>query len=306
MSLPRLAASLAAFLAVTAVPFYAQSSSFAGPAGYNAQLYSFAGPAGYNGHVLEGGEPRTCTVCHSSFALNSGTGSVSITAPSTVLPGQTVPITITVDNTTPPAPGGTSRQGFQVAVRDHAEPLPEGGGNFVGTITITDAVNTGDAMGGEGNYVGHTQTGTSQSSWTFDWTAPSDDGIQATVYAVGNAANGGDFSEGDYIYSARASIQVTTVDGEAAPTAPSFVLTAPSPNPVSGIATARLTLAEASTVAVTIVDGRGRTVRALPAQRLSVGAHALRLPTAGLAPATYFVVVEAAGGRQTQPLVVAR
>jgi hypothetical protein len=292
MSLPRLAAGLAAFLAVTVVPFYAQS-------------YSFAAPAGYNGHVIEGGEPRTCTVCHSSFALNSGTGSVSITAPSTVLPGQTVPITITVDNTTPPAPGGTVRQGFQVSVRDHAEPLPDGG-SFVGTITVTDPVNTGDAMNGGGNYVGHTQTGTSQSSWTFDWTAPSDDGIQATVYAVGNAANGGDFSEGDYIYSARASIHVATVAGEAAPPTPSLVLTAPSPNPVSGTATARLTLAEASTVAVTIVDGRGSTVRALPAQRLSVGAHTLRLPTAGLAPATYFVVVEAAGGRQTQPLVVAR
>jgi flagellar hook assembly protein FlgD len=293
MSLPRLAVGLAAFLAVAAVPFYAQS-------------YPFGGPAGFDGHVLEGGEPRTCTVCHSSFALDSGTGSVSIAAPSAVLPGQTVPITITVVNTTPPSPGGTIRQGFQVSVRDHAEPLPGGDGNFLGTLTITDPVNTGDAIGGEGKYVGHTQTGNSQSSWTFDWTAPSEDGVAATVYAVGNAGNGGDGSEGDYVYSARATINVTTVAGEAAPAAPTLDLAAPSPNPVRGTATARLTLAEASTVAVTIVDGRGRTVRTLPTQRLGAGAHSLRLPSAGLAPGTYFVVAEAAGGRRTQPFVVAR
>ncbi len=293
MSLPRLAAGLVAFLAVAAVPFYAKS-------------YPFGGPAGFDGHVLEGGEPRTCTVCHSSSPLDSGTGSVTIDAPSAVLPGQTVPITISVDNTTAPSPGATIRQGFQASVRDHAEPLPGGDGDFVGTLAITDAVNTGDAIGGEGHYVGHTQAGTAQSSWTFDWTAPSEDGVQATVYAVGNAGNGGDGSEGDYIYSARATIHVTTVAGEDAPTAPSLALTAPSPNPVSGTATARLTLAEASTIAVTIVDGRGRTVRTLPTQRLGAGAHALRLPAAGLAPGTYFVVVEAAGGRQTQPFVVAR
>lgn len=293
MPVARLAVGFAAFLAVAAIPFYAQS-------------YPFGAPAGFDGHVLEGGEARTCTVCHSSFALNSGTGSVTISAPSAVLPGQTVPITITVDNTTPPSEGATVRQGFQVSVRDHAAPLPGGEGAFVGTLTVTDPVNTGDAIGGEGNYVGHTQAGTAQSSWTFDWTAPAEEGVTATLYAVGNAGSGGDGSEGDYIYSATATINVTTVAGEAAPAAAPFGLSAPSPNPVRGTATSRLTLAEASTVAVAIVDGRGRTVRALPTERLGAGAHTLRLPATGLAPGTYFVVVEAAGGRQTQPLVVAR
>ena len=296
----RLAAGLAAFAALAAVP-------------YLAQTYPQGAPAGFNGQNLEGGAPRTCGVsgCHSSYALNSGTGGVSIQAPATVAPGATVPITVTVVNTTPPAPGAQAVQGFLASVRDHAQPLPNGEGDFVGTTTITDAVNTRRPFG-DPRYVTHSETGTLQTTWTFDWTAP-DSPTTATVYVAGNAANGGDLpaepgnnAAGDYIYTATATITVMTVAASDAPDARALALSAPHPNPARGSASARLTLASAATVAGRIVDGRGRTVRTLTTERWGAGAHTLRLDAAGLAPGTYFVVVEADGARQTQPLVVAR
>lgn len=269
--------------------------------------YSFGAPAGFAGHVLEGDEPRTCTTCHSDFDLNSGTGSVTIDAPPVVGPGSTVPITITVVNTTPPAEGSELRQGFQATVRNHEAPVPSDQGESVGTLTITDAENTGRPLGGDEAYVTHTSTGNSQTSWTFDWTAPTANQDQtATVFVAANAANGGDGSSGDYIYTATRSIFVVTADNEPGPNDARLALSAPSPNPVRGTATLRLTLASPADVAVRVVDGRGREVRALPTERRAAGAYVLRVPTGGLAAGTYFVVVEADGARRTQPMIVAR
>lgn len=296
----RLAAGLAAFCLVASVP-------------YLAQTYPQAAPSGFNGETLEGGVPRTCATsgCHSSYTANSGTGGVSIVAPATVAPGETVPITVTVNNTTMPAAGSLTRQGFLASVRNHAQPVPGGEGDFVGTTEITDAVNTRRPFGGT-SYVTHTETGTQQSSWTFNWTAPAAP-TTATVYVAGNAANGGDLPDepgnnaaGDYIYTATATIAVMVVAADEAPDARALSLSAPHPNPARGATSARLTLASVSSVAVTVVDGRGRTVRTQPTQALAAGTHVLRLATAGLAPGTYFVVVDADGARQTQALVVAR
>ena len=299
----RLAAGLAVFCLVAAVP-------------YLALTYPQAAPSGFNGETLENGVPRTCGVsgCHSSYAVNSGTGGVAIVAPATVAPGATVPITVTVTNTTPPASGSVTRQGFLASVRSYASPISNPDTTqFVGRTSITDAVHTRRPFGEtRPYYVTHSETGTQQSSWTFNWTAPATP-MTATVYVAGNAANGGDLPDepgnnaaGDYIYTATATIAVMTVAADAAPDARALSLSAPHPNPTRGATSARLTLASASSVAVTVVDGRGRTVRTQPTQALGAGTHVLRLTTDGLAPGTYFVVVEADGARQMQPLVVAR
>ncbi len=291
-------------LRLTAVALVALFAyALAGPAPVHS--YSFGAPAGFSGHVLEGGEARTCTTCHSDFVLNSGTGSVTIIAPAVVWPGSTVPITISVVNTTPPAPDSENRQGFQATVRNHDVPVPSDQSASIGTLTITDADNTGRPPGGDEAFVTHTSTGNSQTSWTFDWTAPTE-AQTATVFVAANAANGGDGSSGDYIYTATRSIVVTTVDAEPGPNDANLDLSAPSPNPVRGTATLRLTLASPADVAVRVVDGRGREVRALPTERRAAGAYVLRVPTGGLAAGTYFVVVEADGARRTQPMVVAR
>ena len=46
---------------------------------------------GFAGHLLRSdGSPQTCAVCHNSFDLNAGTGSVSVEVAQTAAPGETV------------------------------------------------------------------------------------------------------------------------------------------------------------------------------------------------------------------------
>lgn len=267
---------------------------------------SFA-PAGFAGDVTgSDGVVQTCTACHGSFPLNSGTGRVEISAPPQVAPGETVPVTVTVVNTTPPAEGGVgTRQGFTATVRDNAS------GGFAGALALTDAAATRFAIGST-NYVSHTTAGTSRTTWTFDWTAPAEGGT-ATIYAAANAANGGDLPEspgdnaaGDYIYTATQTVTVGTTGAADGPAASRLGLGTPHPNPTSGRAVVRVKLAEAARVTVTVVDGRGRTVLRVADGPMAAGSHDVAVPAQGLAPGTYFVAVDAAGERRVRPLAVAR
>ncbi|HEX9951533.1 MAG TPA: choice-of-anchor V domain-containing protein [Rubricoccaceae bacterium] len=275
-----------------------------------AATYPSGSPGGFDGSLLEpSGIVQTCSTsgCHDSYALNSGTGSVSVSVPSAVQPGQTVPVTVTVVNTTTPAPGSATgrRQGFEIAARDAS-------GAITGTSTVTDAANTRATFGAD-RTITHTTTGTTRSSWTFNWTAPN---APATVRftAAGNAANGGDLngsggnSAGDYIYTTAQTVSVGGLAaGDAPEAAPRLALGAPHPNPVrTGVAALRLTLAEAADVRVRLVDGRGRTVRVVADERRAAGANTLLVRTDGLAPGLYFVVAEAGALRDVQPVSVAR
>ena len=275
-----------------------------------AATFPSGSPGGYDGSSMDEGMVRTCSSsgCHDSYALNSGTGSVSVDVPAAVQPGQTVPVTVTVVNTTTPAAGSATgrRQGFEVMVRDAA-------GAVSGTIAITDAANTRLSFGADAS-VTHRTAGALRSTWTYNWTAP-DQPATVTFYAAGNAANGGDIPEqsgnnasGDYIYTTRRTVNVGSVAAEGAPSAAvALALGAAHPNPVrTGAAAVRLTLAEAGEVRVRLVDGRGRTVRTVAAGRRAAGEALVVVRTDGLAPGLYFVVAEAAAARAVQPLSVVR
>ena len=274
-----------------------------------AATYPSGSPGGFDGSILEpDGRVQTCSTsgCHYSYALNSGTGSVSVSVPTAVQPGQTVPVTVTVVNTTTPAPGSATgrRQGFEIAARNAA-------GAITGTSTVTDAANTRSTFGAD-RTITHTETGTSRSSWTFNWTAPNAPAV-VRFTAAGNAANGGALDTlgnagGDYIYTTARTVNVGGVAAADAPeTAPRLALGAPHPNPVrTGVAALQLTLAEAATVHVRLVDGRGRTVRVVAEERRAAGANTLLVRTDGLAPGLYFVVAEAGARRAVQPVSVAR
>ena len=276
-----------------------------------AATYPSGSPGGFDGSSIEeGGAARTCATsgCHDSYALDSGTGSVSMDVPTDVQPGQTVPVTVTVVNTTPPAAGSATgpRQGFEVMARDAA-------GNVAGTSTITDAANTRVTFGADLS-VTHRTAGALRSTWTFDWTAP-DAPATVTFTAAGNAANGGDLPEqagnnsaGDYIYTTRRTVNVGGVAAEETPVrAVALALGAAHPNPVrTGASAVRLTLGEAGDVRVRLVDGRGRTVRTVAAGRRAAGEALVVVRTDGLAPGLYFVVAEAPSGRAVQPLSVVR
>lgn len=269
----------------------------------DAATYSSGSPGGFAGDNRDQGVVRTCTTCHATYAPNSGTGSVRIDAPSGVAPGQTVAVTVTVDNTTPPAPGATRRQGFEAIARDAR-------GAVAGRLATTDA-STRKTFGADES-VTHTVTGNTRTSWTFNWTAP-DAPAEVTFYAAGNAANGGDVgnngdnSAGDYIYTTTRTVRVgATPTADAPDAARPLTLGAPHPNPARRETTVRLSLADATPVRVRLVDGRGRTVRVAADGHLGAGERDVTVRTAGLAPGLYVVVAEAGGRHVARPVVVVR
>jgi hypothetical protein len=174
-------------------------------------------PATFTGAPLE----ANCTACHSSFTVNSGSGSVSIAGvPRNYLPGQQIPITVTVNDST------GVRFGFQMTGVDN-----EGrkAGNFVlpspspsPALPAVQLVN-GFVNGNERQYIEHTNQGITPTtlgtkSWQFTWTAPARRVGKIGFYLAGNAANGDSSSDGDQIYtSSRSSLSgsaIASFDGD--------------------------------------------------------------------------------------------
>lgn len=145
-----------------------------------------------------------CTACHTSFAPNSGIGSIVITGlPAKYTPNQTIPITVTVTD---------SRQvvyGFELTAIDSQ-------GRNAGTLLNTTGQSAqmqtvlGLVGGNMRNYIEHNSNGILPpqfdfKSWTFNWKAPATRAGRLTLYAAGNAANSDGTPIGDYIYTTSAS-----------------------------------------------------------------------------------------------------
>ena len=144
---------------------------------------------------------NTCTACHSSALPNTGPGAVTISGlPANYLPGQTIPLTVTV------ADPDAVIYGFQMVAINR-------NGENAGTIDVPTAspqplqVISGFVNGNERRYVEHTVNGVTPTvfgskSWTFNWTAPSERIGKLGFYAAGNGANSDSSTGGDNIYLA--------------------------------------------------------------------------------------------------------
>jgi hypothetical protein len=164
----------------------------------------FAVPTGPIGRFTGAPGESNCTECHTSFPLNSGPGSVSITPlnAATWTPGATIRLRVTVSD--PDA----RRWGFQLTARRTAST-----NTAAGVMTVVDTtVSRVDGPPGSVQHAvqtsGGTRRGTSgSSSWEIDWRAPdSADVGSVTFYAAGNAANNDDASTGDRIYTTSVSL----------------------------------------------------------------------------------------------------
>lgn len=259
--------------------------------------YSSGAPATASGSpISEAAGIGDCSACHGSFEVNSGTGSVTIEAPATFTPGETVTITVTVNNTTPPV--GTPKQGFEISVEDDAAQA------HVGTL-IVDDVNTRFA-GGDEHFATHTSTGNQDTTWTVGWTAPVEAPETVTIYAAGNATNG-DFSPtGDYIYTTSLTMQRSGVANEPEAVPLAARLDAVFPNPFVETAAVTYTLDRPMAVTLTLYDGVGRVVRVLEDGVRSAGAHTVPVEAGDLAAGTYFVQVRSEAGTEVRALTLAR
>jgi hypothetical protein len=169
-----------------------------------AYASQFGPDFGYTGAP---GDNGNCTSCHAGN-VGSGPGSVSITGiPIAYTPGQTYPLTLTVQQ------NGRQKFGFQLTAIDASN-------NRAGTLVSLSGETQILNITGQGGrqYIEHTQqgsSGASSRSWQIQWTAPATDIGAVRFFVAGNAANNDGQSSGDSIYinsylsDPRAAIPVT-------------------------------------------------------------------------------------------------
>ena len=139
-------------------------------------------PAGNTGAPGE----TTCinSLCHSGSAI---TGDISFTFGSddtVYVPGQTYTIQVTTGS-------ASIMYGFETTSLDPAN-------SKAGTFIVTNVGNTQIQTLLGRDYMSH-KNANSNSTWSFDWTAPVSDVGDITFYVTMNLANGNGFPSGDQI-----------------------------------------------------------------------------------------------------------
>jgi hypothetical protein len=160
-----------------------------------ADILNNDGKAGRTGSPGE----NDCTGCHTSFAVNSGPGSIIISSPNLTnweyVPGQTYQIDVTV------AQAGMPLFGFGF------EALRTSNNSNGGTLSIINSTETQlktvTVQGNSRTNVVHKENGglsNDSHTFSFNWTAPATNIGNVMFYTAGNAANNQNDSLGDYIY----------------------------------------------------------------------------------------------------------
>ena len=146
----------------------------------------------YSGSPADGGQ--TCSACHSGGNFGAVASITSNIPTSGFVYGATYEVTVSVTSSS------STKHGFQLCAEDLSV-------NYMGTY----AAGTGNQIVNSGTHMTHTQAGNSQSSWTFDWTAPSfAEGGEITFYAAVNASNANGNTSGDQVVSTSASYSLDT------------------------------------------------------------------------------------------------
>ena len=151
--------------------------------------YTFTNGSGPPGQYTGAPSETNCTSCHSGSAISSGTNWSAITLSGIPAGGYTPGTTYTV--TLAGSSAATSKNGFQITALTSTNAA-------AGTFTAGTGSSV-QTIGGR-NYVGHNSSGTSLSSFSFSWTAPSTAVGTITFYASFNGSNSDNNYTGDAIY----------------------------------------------------------------------------------------------------------
>jgi len=149
------------------------------------QLNTGGSPSGRTGAPGE----ATCTSCHNGSVLdgNAGINSLTLTAGGTeYVPDAVNSMQLTFND-------ASSKNGFQLVVLNEAEEM-------AGSLAVSDVTNTKFVTSAFLNreYITHTSNGTTLSTWTFDWSAPSSGDV--TFYVATNRTNANAQNTGDVVY----------------------------------------------------------------------------------------------------------
>jgi len=161
-----------------------------------------------------GDNARACTSCHTTNALNSGTGSVKIVLQggAVYVPGVKQRITVQV------ADPNQKRWGFEMTARLNSDLINAQAGDFNPVDNMTQVIcedNGQKPCGASIQFITHTSVGTRNgttkgASFQFDWTPPATNAGPVTLYVAGNAANGDGGSNGDQIYTSNVILNPVT------------------------------------------------------------------------------------------------
>jgi hypothetical protein len=157
--------------------------------------------AGPDPATTGGFKEATCNQdgCHNSFAVNAGKEKklgdlVFEGLPTKYEPGKTYPIKVTLTHK-----DGRQYWGFELATR-----VKETGAQ-AGKLTPADKMT--QVIDEKGiQYIEHTIDGTESNTFAFNWVAPDKPVGEVSVDVAGNAADGDGGPEGDYIYTANATM----------------------------------------------------------------------------------------------------
>ena len=262
-----------------------------------AGVLFFAGVDSDNGKAGVTGSPgeSTCTNCHSSYALNSGSGSTTITSNMTnweYVPGQTYQISVTVAQTGKSLFG----LGFEALLSSGANAgvLTAGTGTSIKSATIS---------GNSRRNVVHQLNGGASSgthTFTFTWAAPTTNVGAITLYCTGLACNGNGTTSGDYVYKTSQVVNPAAV-GVAEEVNTDFTFSF-YPNPASDNITLNYALEESSKVSYTIYDLTGKQVQTESATRFP-GAQQHNIDVNALQAGTYLLSVNVNGNAITKRFV---
>ncbi|MFN8310895.1 MAG: T9SS type A sorting domain-containing protein [Chitinophagales bacterium] len=221
-----------------------------------------------NGKAGRTGSPgeQTCVNgCHSSFALNSGPGSVAITS-NIPVDGYRADSTYTMNVTITQSGFSLFGLGFEALLSTNAN----GGTLTAGTGTHTSSSGgktniTHNSGGGAGTSGSHT--------FTFKWKAPATGKGDVTFYCSGMAANGNNSNSGDYVYTTSQTVS----EYVAGPNGIANIIEKASvnvyPNPVSEKLNVQFTLKEAANVSLKLHSLNGALIKEAAIEAVSGNNH---------------------------------
>lgn len=259
---------------------------------------------GYSSGPPDGvaGDPplyNNCTLCHTSFPVNSGDGTLQFTnLPSEYKPDSTYTLTINLSDP------GQSRWGFEMTVI-----FSDGNQGGVLAPANPTMVQISQGPGNQRDYVKHTSLGTQvghpSGTWDILWTSPPADSGPVDFYLAGNAANNSGTNSGDYIYAISASVPEQIVGiAENPPILPeSHVLLSAFPNPFNPTISLNLSGAPAGQIRFEILNISGQTLRDFTTTGQETSELTLPLNLADLPSGSYFVRAVYPGGSVMVPII---
>jgi len=207
----------------------------------------------------------TCVACHDDFALNSGTGTLTVSGiGATYEPGQVYDLAVSL------ADPDASRWGFEFTMLN-------GAGVSVGALESIDA-NTQTSTAGDRVYGKQTSTGTQlgtteQAGWTMRWTAPGAGTGDVSIYLAGNAANGDFTNDDDRIYAISQAFAENDISAAPLPAVAAARLLPNYPNPFNPRTTISYELSSEQPVRLVVYAIDGKQVRTLEQGVRSEGTH---------------------------------